>query len=71
VEGTPISLCFAREILAQGKETYVDIIRKSSMADGCHWVWQPDKPVRAPTHGGYAAQRGRGVGFQGRPSALQ
>jgi hypothetical protein len=71
IEGSSTRVSFSRDILVQGKATYADILRRSSMAEGGRWVWQADKPPRAPARGGFATQRGRGAGqqYQGRPAA--
>jgi hypothetical protein len=66
IEGIPVHLSFSREILANGKVTYVDMLKISSMAKGGRWVSQADNASRAPSRGGFAGQRGRGAGFQGR-----
>jgi hypothetical protein len=43
------------------------------MGEGGRWVWQADKPPRAPSRGGFAQQRGRGAGqqYQGRQAVPQ
>jgi hypothetical protein len=66
IEGIPVRLSFSREILAHGKATYADVLHRSSMAEGGRWVWQADKSSRPSSRGGFARQRGRGAGFQGR-----
>jgi hypothetical protein len=68
--GVPNHLSFSRDIWGKGeKETYTDILKKSSMEEGGRWVWQPDRPPRAPNRGGFLGQRGRGTGgqYQGHP----
>jgi hypothetical protein len=44
-------LDFARDTWAGGGERaiYVEILKKRSMADGDRWVWQLNKPMRAPS----------------------
>jgi hypothetical protein len=54
-------LSFSQDILAQGRVTYTDILRRSVMGEGECWVWQADNPPRAPGRGGFAQQRGRGA----------
>jgi hypothetical protein len=38
IEGIPVCLSFSREILARGKVTYTDMLKRSSMAEGGRWV---------------------------------
>jgi hypothetical protein len=67
VEGIPRKLSFSRDILAQGKATYADILKRLTMAEGGRWVWHADRPPLQ--RGTPFAQRGRGAGiqYQGRP----
>jgi hypothetical protein len=71
IEGIPVLLSFSREILARGKATYADMLKRSSMAEGGRWVSQSDTASQAPNRGGFAGQRGRGAGFQGRQGQQQ
>jgi hypothetical protein len=61
----PVTLSWSRDIWPGGREkpTYVEVLRRVPMADGGRWVWQADRPPRAPVRG--RPQRGRGAYPQG------
>jgi hypothetical protein len=46
----PKRLSFALDIWRRGeKATFTDIVRRSAMADGGRWIWQPNMPQRVST----------------------
>jgi hypothetical protein len=61
IEGIPRKLSFSRDILAQGKAMYVDILKRSVMAKGGGWVWQAD--MHSIQRGSLAPQKDMGVGL--------
>jgi hypothetical protein len=61
VEGPLMNLSFSIDILAKGKVTLTDILKRSAMAEGGRWVWHAEKPMAQASRGGFA-QRGRCAG---------
>jgi hypothetical protein len=49
-DAKPRRLNFVKDIWASGeKATFPEALKKPPMVDGSRWVWQPDRPPRAPT----------------------
>jgi hypothetical protein len=66
------TLSFARDIWGGGggeggagqRHTFIEAVKKKAMVEGGHWVWQADKPARAPTRQRAQHQHGTFLGNQ-------
>jgi hypothetical protein len=57
-----LTVSFACDIWVRGceKASYVEIVKRSSMAEGGRWIWQANKP-RAPGRGRNLGAKGAGA----------
>jgi hypothetical protein len=65
IDKPPITLSFARDIWGGfgQRQSLIEVLKKSGMVYGGRWVWQADKPLRAPNRNMRAqAGPGRGAG---------
>jgi hypothetical protein len=60
----PRKLNFTRDIWAKAnnRESYVEVLKRRTMADGGRWIWQPDPPRAQGRPQQAQAPRGRGAG---------
>jgi hypothetical protein len=59
IDTVPTRLSFEKDIWGGGDHAmFVEALKKIPMAEGGRWVWQADKPSRAPNQGRFQPNRG-------------